>query len=154
MFRAGPKRDGIDGQVLAPGEGLPDGVPAGTMVAPADLSDEELRFFGAIARVLEEQKRASPHYELVVTLLARRLAEVERLSAVLALDGDTVESRSIRKLGKEQIVTVMKRAHPAAAMRSEAMRHTQSLLGELMLSPVTALKLGGGKAADANPFDF
>ncbi len=124
------------------------------MVAAADLSGEELRFFGELARALKEQKRDSPHFEPIVTLAARRMAEVERLSAVIALEGDTFESRSIKKAGKESVITVMKRAHPAAAMRGEAMRHLQSLLGELMLSPLTALKLGSGKPATSDPFDF
>lgn len=153
-FGAGPKADAIDGQVLAPGEGLPDNVPIGTMVAPADLGDDELRYFGGIVRMLEEQKRASPHYELVVTLLARRLADVERLSAVISIDGDICESRSIKGAGDKAVITVMKRAHPAVVMRADAMRHAQSLLGELMLSPMTALKLGGGGKSDVNPFNF
>ena len=155
-FRSGPRADPVPGKVelLAPGEGLPDHVPAGPMVAPADLSDRELFHFGQTVRTLEEQKRCSPHFEPFVTLLARRLADIERLSAVIELEGDTVESKSAKKAGKDLIITTMKRAHPAVAMRAEAMRHAQSLLGELMLSPLSALKLGGAPQAAADPFDF
>jgi phage terminase small subunit len=46
----------------------------------------------------------------------------------------------------------MIRARPEVAMKSEAMRHAQSLLGELMLTPMSSLKIATGQKAEDNPF--
>jgi hypothetical protein len=132
---------------------VPDHVPLGQVIAPADLTSDELRYFGQIAAMLSEQKRSSPHYEPTVTLLARRLAEIEMLAAVLLMEGVTVQSTSAKGVGKNRVVTVMIRARPEVAMKSEAMRHAQSLLNDLMLSPSSALKIAEGKKPDDNPFD-
>lgn len=134
---------------------VPDHVPIGAIVAPADLTDRELHFFGQVARILDEQKRSSAHYEPIVTLLARRMAQVERLSAVIELMGDTFESKSVKGTGADRVVTIMVRARPEAAMRSEAMRHVHTLLSELMLSPASALKIAEGKQPEEDPYaDF
>jgi hypothetical protein len=132
---------------------VPDHVPLGQLIAPADLTSDELRYFGQIAAALEKEKRCSPHHEPVVTLLARRLAEIEMLAAVLLMEGVTVQSTSAKGTGRNRIVTVMIRARPEVAMKSEAMRHAQSLLNDLMLSPSSALKIAEGKKQAANPFD-
>jgi hypothetical protein len=47
----------------------------------------------------------------------------------------------------------MIRARPEAAMLSDAMRHAQSLLGELMLNPAAALRIASGHKAEAGAFD-
>ena len=49
----------------------------------------------------------------------------------------------------------MIRARPEVAMLSDAMRHAQSLLGELMLNPAAALRIASGhKQADGGFDDF
>jgi hypothetical protein len=130
-------------------------VPLGPMIAPNDLNDRERVHFSEIATMLETEKRQSPHHGPIVTLLSRRLAEIERLSAVIEIAGDTFESKVVKKEngGKDQVISLMIRARPEVAMRSEAMRHAQSLLSELMLSPVAALKIASGHKKEPGAFD-
>ena len=109
----------------------------GALICPQHLSDLEQLYFGSIARVLDEQQRASPHYSEHVALLAVRLAQIERYKAVLECDGDTFET-------KTSTGALMIRKHPAVQMLSDAMRHAQSLLGELMLNPSAAMRLAEG----------
>lgn len=118
----------------------------GAMICPLHLDDLEQLYFGSIAKILDEQRRASPPFSEAVALLAQRLAQVERWKAVLACEGDTYESNNTNS------GTTMVRARPEVAMLSEAMRHTQSLLGELMLTPAAALRIAEGRKAASNPF--
>ena len=129
-------------------------VVLGAMIAPLHLSDIERQYFEAIARILEEQKRASPHYSDHVGLLALRLAQIARYQAVLEICGDTFTSQTAKKIDGKEVVFEMIRARPEVAMLSEALRHAQSLLGELMLNPSAALKLASGhKQQLDNDFD-
>lgn len=132
---------------------LGEDVPLGPMIAPMHLGDLEQLIFGSIAKVLEEQKRASPHFADHVGLLAMRLAQVQRLNAVLEVEGDTFTSKTSRKVGKETIITTMIRARPEVAMLSDAMRQAQSLIGELMLNPSAALRIASGHKPAAGAFD-
>ncbi len=118
-------------------------VPAapGSLVCPAHMSDLEQLYFGSIAQILEEQGRTSPHFSEHVGLLAVRLAQIERYKAVLECDGDTFETRT-------STGALMIRKHPAVQMLSDAMRHAQSLLGELMLNPSAAMRLADGEKPD------
>jgi len=112
------------------------------MICPLHLSDLAQLYFGNIARILEEQQRASPHYAEHVALLAQRFEQIERYQAVLACEGDTYTTEK-----------GMIRARPEASMLSEAMRHAQSLLGELMLNPAAALRIADGHKPEAGAFD-
>ena len=121
----------------------------GPMVAPLHLSDQEQLEFATIAGILEAQNRASPHFTEIVALLAVRLAQVQRLKAVLEVEGDTFTSERRVK----DVVTRMVRARPEVAMLNEAMRHVQSLCGDLLLTPSTALKLASGHKPEEGAFD-
>ncbi len=123
-------------------------VPAGAakMQPPMHLGDHEQLIFGTIRDVLEEQGRASPHYVEHVTLLAQRLAQVQRYKAVLEVEGDTYESPTATG-------GFIIRARPEVAMLSDAMRQAQSLIGELMLNPSAALKVASGKPDAPGEFD-
>jgi phage terminase small subunit len=123
------------------------------MIPPLHLSDLAQLLFADIAGMLETQGRADPQFAQVVALLAQRLEQIQRWQAVLEMAGDTCTSKTVKKVGGEQVVTEMIRARPEVSMLSEAMRHAQSLLGELMLSPSAAMKLGGGKGEGAGEFD-
>lgn len=126
--------------------------PIGAMIAPAHLSELAQTHFSAIARILIEQSRGSPHYAEHVALLAQRLEQIQRFQAVIETCGDTYETESAKKIDDETIITRMVRARPEVAMLSDAMRHAQSLLGELMLNPAAALKIIDGHAKEENPF--
>ena len=128
-------------------------VPLGPMTAPLHLSDIACQHFAAIAGMLETQKRSSPHYGEHVALLAQRLEQIAMFQVVLATEGVTFTSKSEKKVADTTTITEMKRAHPAVAMLSDAMRHAQSLLGELMLNPSAALKIATGHKQEAGDFD-
>lgn len=113
----------------------------GALVCPTHMSDLEQLYFGSIAQVLEEQGRSSPHFSEHVGLLAVRLAQIERYKAVLECDGDTFETKTTTG-------ALMIRKHPAVQMLSDAMRHAQSLLGEMMLNPSAAMRLADGEKPD------
>lgn len=131
------------------------GVPApiGGMICPLHLSDLAQLLFANVARMLEEQERASPHYAEHVALLAQRLEQIQRYQAVLEVEGDTHTTESAKKVGDRVVVTKMIRARPEVAMLSDAMRHAQSLLGELMLNPAAALRIASGHKPEAGAFD-
>lgn len=118
----------------------------GPMVAPAYLSDLAQLLFGSVAKILELQGRASPHYIEIVALLAQRLEQIQRFQAVLESMGDTYETVTANG-------GVMWRKRPEVQMLSDAMRHAHSLLGELMITPATALRLGEGQKPEHNPFE-
>ncbi|KKI17490.1 P27 family phage terminase small subunit [Sphingomonas sp. Ag1] len=122
------------------------------MIPPLHLSDLAQLLFADIAGMLEAQGRADQHFAQVVALLAQRLEQIQRWQAVLEMTGDTCTSKTVRKVDGQQVITEMIRARPEVSMLSEAMRHAQSLLGELMLSPSAAMKLGGGKSTEADEF--
>ncbi|MFB0875468.1 MULTISPECIES: P27 family phage terminase small subunit [unclassified Sphingobium] len=133
-------------------------VPLGPMVAPLHLSDIARGYFATIADILEQQKRSSPHYAEHVGLLALRLEQIAMYQAVIETEGCTFTTQSVitTKDGSVSALKIMKRAHPAVAMLDAAMRHAQSLLGELMLNPSAALKLATGhKQVEDDPYaDF
>lgn len=116
---------------------LNEDVPLGPMIAPLHLSEIARQHFANIATILEVQKRASPHYAEHVGLLATRLEQIAMYQAVLDVEGHSYDSKNAQG-------GLMKRAHPAVAMLDNALRHAQSLLGELMLNPSAALKLATG----------
>ncbi len=130
-----------------------DDVPLGAMKPPLHLGDLEQLIFGSIATMLEEQKRASPHFSEHVALLAIRLCQVQRLKAVLEVEGDTFRSTTTKKVDGETVSFEMIRARPEVAMLSDAMRQAQSLLGELMLNPSAALRIASGDKPQAGAFD-
>ena len=113
-----------DDRQVAVGEPAPEGA----MICPLHLSDLAQLHFRSIALMLEEQKRASPHYAEHVALLAQRLEQIQRFQAVLESAGDTYETTNAQG-------STMIRARPEVAMLADAMRHAQSLLGEPMRLP-------------------
>ncbi|NLS28168.1 hypothetical protein S2M10_31770 [Sphingomonas sp. S2M10] len=132
---------------------MPDQVAIGKMVPPMHLGDLEQLTFGSIAEILEQQGRASPHFAEHVALLAVRLSQIQRLKAVLEMEGDTFTSETVKSAGKVAVVTKMVRARPEVAMLSDAMRQAQSLLAELLLNPSAALRLASGDKPQAGEFD-
>lgn len=122
-----------------------DHVPEGQMTPPLHLSRIAQGHFTAIAAMLAAEKRCSPHHAEHVALLAQRLEQIALFQSVIEMEGVTFTSRTERTVKDTTTITEMKRAHPAVAMLSDAMRHAQSLLGELLLNPSAALKIATGK---------
>jgi phage terminase small subunit len=125
------------------GEAPPPAV-LGSMQAPMHLGELEQLLFGSIVQILEQQGRASPHYVEIVALLAQRLGQIQRWQAVLEVEGDTYQAKTAHGF--------MIRKRPEVQMLSDAMRHAHALLGELMITPATALRLGEGQKPEDNPF--
>ena len=130
-----------------------DAAPDGGMIAPLHLSDLAQLLFRAIATMLEQQQRSSPHYAEHVALLAIRLEQIQRFQAFLEMEGDTYTTESVKTVEGQAIVTRMIRARPEVAMLSDAMRQAQSLIGELMLNPAAALRIANGHKQEAGAFD-
>jgi len=131
---------------LVPATPVP--VPTGTaaMICPLHLSDLAQLIFGELAGLLEKQGRAAPEYAQCVALLAQRLEQIQRFQAVIETEGDTYETRTASG-GR------MVRARPEIAMLSDALRHAQSLIGELMLNPSAALRIASGHKPQGGAFD-
>lgn len=115
------------------------------MVAPSPLTVRALEHFDRIAAMLEKEGRSSQHFAYTVALLAQRISEIEVLQEILADLGSTYDTVSASG-------SVMHRARPEVTMRADAMRHAQSLLSELMLSPTAALRLGKAEKPKTNRF--
>lgn len=124
-----------------------DEAPVGPMIVPLHLSDLAQLQFKSIAMMLEQQNRSSPHFAEHVAILAQRLEQIQRWQAVLEVEGDTYET--VTATGG-----LMVRARPEVKFLSDAMRHAQSLLSDLMLNPAAALRIAtGGSNAEAGDFD-
>jgi P27 family predicted phage terminase small subunit len=115
--------------------------PLGVVVAPGWLSDRASELFSQLSAVLEELGLASPVDQYALSLLASRIEEVEHLTSVVEDAGRTYQTDA-----------GMWRARPEVAMRNEAMRHAQSLLGEFGLSPGTRAKVAVNSRPEDNPF--
>jgi phage terminase small subunit len=137
----------------APQTPVPAGDGVEPMIAPMHLGDLEHLMFGSIAKLLEKQGRASVDYCEHVALLAIRLAQIQRLKAVLEIEGDTFTSTTVKKVDGENVISTMIRARPEVMMLSDAMRQAQSLIGELMLNPSAALRIASGHKPQAGAFD-
>ena len=147
MSRGGP-RPGAGRRRKAPALPLvaaksPLPAAIGGMVAPLHLSDLAQLMFHDIAGLLAAEGRAEAKFSMHVALLAQRLEQIQRFQSVLETTGDTCTSRSVRKVDGESVITEMVRARPEVGMLDAALRHAQSLIGELMLNPSAALRIAG-----------
>lgn len=138
---AGRRRKAPALPIAAPQSPLPAEI--GGMIAPIHLSDLARLMFDQIAGLLAGEGRAEAKFSMHVALLAQRLEQIQRFQSVLEVTGDTCTSRSVRKVDGETVIAEMVRARPEVAMLSDALRHAQSLIGELMLNPSSALRIAG-----------
>jgi phage terminase small subunit len=141
--------DRPDREVALPGA-APTNAP---MIAPIHLSEHAQLIFTDLAKMLENEKRASPHFAQHVAMLALRLEQIQRWQAVLEMEGDTYASRTTKKIDGETIVSTRIYARPEVAMLSDAMRQAQSLIAELMLNPSAALRIASGRKPEATGFE-
>jgi P27 family predicted phage terminase small subunit len=94
---------------------------------PKNLDERERHYFNAITEALKELGLASDTFTHMQCLLSQRLAEIDELDAIIRREGSLYVS----------MPGGAPRRHPAARMRSTAMRHAQSLLAEFGLSPAS-----------------
>lgn len=94
---------------------------------------------------MEEMQLASSAYTMIITLCASRIEEIEITTAMVEDNGRIYETTN-------ESGQTMARARPEVAQRSEAMRHAQSLLSELALTPAALSKVSVTKKREENPF--
>lgn len=145
---SGPKRKSPALGMTAAERSLVPATPGAAikMVPPIHLSDLAQLIFAELAEQLEREGRADVRYNQHVALTAMRLEQVQRFQAVLETSGDTYETVS-------STGSVLYRVRPEVKLLSDAMRQSQSLLGELMLNPVAALRIASGKDDLPGEFD-
>ncbi len=114
-------------------------------VAPEWLSTRAAEIFAGLVSVIEEMGIASASDTAALALLASRVEEVEICTGIIEDLGRTYTT--VNESGSE-----MHRGRPEVAMRSEAMRHAQSLLAEFGLTPAARSKVSANKKPESNPF--
>lgn len=122
-----------------PGKSAPKGKPR----PPARLKGrrEELAAFRQLVQLLESEGRASPSHSEVIALAAARIVEIQRLTEEIDAHGFLVDTPTTSG-------GTMLRLNPASTARDRAMRHLQSLLGELGLTPISVGRVQGGAKRD------
>ena len=113
----------------------------GVAVAPELLSVRAAEIFASICGILEGMGIASPDDIHTLTMAAMRLEQTEILTAIIEDEGYTYKTDG-----------GLWKARPEVAMRSDAMRHAQSLLAEFGLTPASRSKVSAGKPEAANAF--
>lgn len=114
-----------------PGSPQPE---AGLPNAPDKLEPRAIEWFGRLAQRLSSQQLASPSHAEMLSLAARRLAEIEHYEELIAKYGHVYETTN--KNGDFSL-----RANPAVNLKSEAMRHLHALLAEFGQSPASIGKV-------------
>ena len=111
----------------------------GKPTAPAWLNTAAKRKFGIVVRRLDALSMASNTYTEAISLLASRLEEVERHTALLEVEGYLLEEKP----------------HPAVKLREMAMNHSHKLLVEFGLTAAAIQKVGAKKKEEKkkNPFE-
>ncbi|TFZ59328.1 phage terminase small subunit P27 family [Methylorubrum sp. Q1] len=117
----------------------------GEAEAPEWLSERGAEIFDQLTAIIAGMGIASPDDTAMLSMLASRLEEVEVCTAVIEDLGRVYTSET--KSG------TMVRGRPEVAMRSEAMRHAQSLLSEFGLSPAARSKVSAVTPPESNPFN-
>lgn len=117
----------------------------GPMIAPMPLTERALAHFDTVTRLLRAEGRSSQHFAYTVAIFAQRVDQIETLQETIAEEGTTYDTVS-------QSGSLMHRSRPEVQQLSDAMRHAQALLSELMLSPTAALRLGKAEKPKTNRF--
>lgn len=119
--------------------------PTGLPVAPEMLTKRGAEIFDGLVAILDEMGIASTADTSVVMLCASRLEEVEITTALVEDNGRTYETIS-------ESGSVMHRSRPEVQQRNEAMKHAQSLLSDLGLTPAARSRVSVSKKPEGNPF--
>jgi P27 family predicted phage terminase small subunit len=112
--------------------------------APGWLTVRGAEIFAGLVALLDSMGIASSADTQVITLCASRIEEVEITTALIEDNGRTYETTSD--------TGTMYRTRPEVGQRNEAMRHAQSLLSELGLTPAARSKVSVSKNPEGNPF--
>lgn len=113
--------------------------------APKWLSEKAAKIFDNLVSILANMGIASSADTDVIALAASRLEEVEITTALIEDNGRTYETET-------EGGSIMIRSRPEISQRNEAIRHAQSLLAELGLTPVARSKVSAHLDEGDNPF--
>jgi P27 family predicted phage terminase small subunit len=113
--------------------------------APDYLNARAKEIFALYATRLNEMGYASASHTEALALIAIRQDEVERYTKLIDEKGSSYKTKSAT--GQ----TIFK-ARPEVAMRSEALRHLDSMQGNFGLNPSAATKIVVPRRQKKNPF--
>lgn len=118
----------------------------GDMVFPANLPSGAEKYFEHFKMRMVELGLDSPSYADVLGLAALRRYQMDELLTEIGISGgyviDDMNSKGIE----------IKKAHPAAILLNDVMRHYHSLLSELGLTPSAIQKVSAKGKKQDNPF--
>lgn len=113
--------------------------------APEYFTELQKQIFGRLVDELNKLNLASRSWSEVITQCAIRIAGYQKHQEFLNLNDYTYETTNT--MGDK-----VPKARPEVAMRNEDLRHAQSLLAELGLSPTAIGKVTPMQPKDENPF--
>lgn len=119
--------------------------PEAMPLAPGWLTKRGAEIFDGLVALLDEMGLASSADTQIITLCASRIEEIEITTAMVEDNGRVYETTN-------DSGQTMARSRPEVAQRSDAMRHAQSLLSELGLTPAARSKVSATKKPEGNPF--
>lgn len=117
----------------------------GLPMPPAYFTDLQKQIFVRLVEELDKLNLASRSWSEVITQCAIRIAGYQQHQEFLNANSYTYETTNT--MGDK-----VPKARPEVAMRNEDLRHAQSLLAELGLSPTAIGKVTPSQAKDENPF--
>ena len=113
----------------------------GVAGVPEVLSERGAELFSQLSGILDGLGIASPDDVHALTMVAQRLEQVEVLTTMIEDSGYTYKTDA-----------GLVKGNPAVGMRSDAMRHAQSLLSDFGLNPAARSKVSVGRLPEENPF--
>lgn len=135
-----PDRHGTDAETPKPSNESPE--------PPPFMTPRGAEIFTGLGTILAGMGMASADHVAMMYLLALRIEEVEQHQGV-------VEDLGYTFMTTNTAGEIVPKVRPEARLRSDAMRHLQSLLHEFGLSPAAISKVSAAPQQSANPFaDF
>lgn len=139
-------RDRLSGKVAA----VTSGEPATPVL---DMTDVEQEHFTALMEKLEFGSGNSETFAHVITLCAKKLAEIELSDQFIAEKGYYYEVVSSTAKKEDENPPILLKKNPAVSQRAEAIRDAKALLAEMGLTQTSISKVGGGgKKEPSNAF--
>lgn len=132
-----PDRHGADEHTPKPSEEMPE--------PPPFMSPRGAEIFAGLAAILAGMGMASRDHAMMLYLAALRVEEVEQHQAM-------VEDLGYTFMTTNTAGEVVPKVRPEARLRSDALRHLQSLLHEFGLSPASISKVSAAPTKPASVF--
>lgn len=118
------------------GREAPQGAPLTDMTPPGFVSERAALFWPELASLTAQMKVLSDQDRIALGMLCEALDDWHTARETIRAEGATYQATT-------ESGAVLYRAHPAVAMRNDAARRVQSLLGEFGLTPSARSKVQG-----------